>query len=121
MLDRVHAYLLRQSISQAELIREILLLVARLGVVVADSIIAERFWSLPGRPIIVHVPSPAILTPREVEVLTWATRGETDKQIANRLSVSDTTVEYHVQRASQKLDATSRVQLGWLLHERGLL
>lgn len=121
MLKRVHGYFLKDSGGQGALLLETLSLVDRFGVVVVDVAIAEHFWALPGIPIAVHVPVPTILTTREAEVLALATQGNTDKEIADRLRLTVRTVEYHLEQACQRLGASNRVQLGWLLHERGLL
>jgi len=121
MLQQVNGYLLKDSVAQGELVREALALIARFGVVVTDSSIAGQFWSYPGVPIAVHLPIPAALTTREVQVLMRAIGGETDKQIAEHFSVSRSAIEYHIGRIGQKLGATCRIQLGWILHERNVL
>ena len=51
---------------------------------------------------------PRILTPREMEVLHLVARGETDKDIADRLYVSRRTVNSHVSNILSKLDVPSR-------------
>jgi len=48
------------------------------------------------------------LTPREVEILALLVDGFTNKEIAQRLSVSPRTVETHVERVLGKLDVRSR-------------
>lgn len=121
MLRRVHGYFLKDSSGQGALLIEILALIARFGVVVVDAPIAAHFWAYPGVPIAVRVPGAAILTAREVQVLTLAIHGETDKEISGRLHLRPSTVEYHLEQTRQKLGAANRIQLGWLLHERGLL
>ncbi len=57
----------------------------------------------------------AALTSREREVATLAGRGLTNREIAERLSLSQRTVENHLQHAFDKLDATERSQLDALL------
>src|SRR5215471_5010213 len=62
-------------------------------------------------------PSPASaslaggLTLREVEVLSLIAAGETNKQIASRLVISEHTVARHVQNMLQKLGCSSRASL----------
>jgi DNA-binding CsgD family transcriptional regulator len=50
------------------------------------------------------------LTPREVEVLTWAARGKSAWEIGEILHISKRTVDEHVQAAVRKLDAANRTQ-----------
>lgn len=61
------------------------------------------------------------LTERELEVLTLAGRGYTNKAIGAQLNISARTVQGHLMRIFEKLQATSRteavmraVSLGWL-------
>jgi len=61
------------------------------------------------------------LTDREMEVLALAGRGLTNKAIGAQLSISDRTVQNHLARIYEKLQAASRteavmraVSLGWL-------
>ncbi|WP_373423070.1 response regulator transcription factor [Sinomonas atrocyanea] len=62
------------------------------------------------------VPRPAAgsarLTPREREVVAFAAAGLSDREIAERLTVSVRTIEGHLYRAYAKLEVTSREQLG---------
>jgi DNA-binding NarL/FixJ family response regulator len=48
------------------------------------------------------------LSDREMEVLTLAAKGKTNKAIANQLSISDRTVQGHFARIFEKMQATSR-------------
>ena len=48
------------------------------------------------------------LTRREIEVLTLLTEGLTNKAIAQRLSISDHTVKFHINAILTKLNAQSR-------------
>lgn len=52
----------------------------------------------------------ATLTVREAEVLTWASAGETDAAIANRLGLSEATVGKHLEHAYAALGAHSRAE-----------
>ena len=63
----------------------------------------------------------SMLTPKELDVLRALARGLKNKDIADELSVSIHTVEYHVHNLFLKLNATSRAdvlmraqRLGWL-------
>jgi DNA-binding NarL/FixJ family response regulator len=50
------------------------------------------------------------LTPRENQVLSELRRGRTNKEIAQRLGVSITTINKHVQQVLKKLNARTRAQ-----------
>jgi DNA-binding response OmpR family regulator len=49
------------------------------------------------------------LTEREVETLTWAARGKTSSEIAIILGLTKRTVDFHIDNARLKLNATSRI------------
>jgi DNA-binding NarL/FixJ family response regulator len=61
------------------------------------------------------------LTAREREVLTLVAIGLTNKAIAQRLSISDHTVKFHVASILAKLDAESRTEAVHVAARRGLL
>lgn len=68
------------------------------------------------------------LTERELEVLTLAAKGYTNKAIGVQLGISDRTVQGHLARIFDKLQATSRteavmraVSLGWIAPHLGEL
>jgi DNA-binding NarL/FixJ family response regulator len=48
------------------------------------------------------------LTPRELQVLRLIATGETNKVVANKLSLSEKTVDRHVSNIFAKLDVSSR-------------
>jgi DNA-binding CsgD family transcriptional regulator len=52
----------------------------------------------------------ATMSARELECLRWVADGKTDGDIANILSISATTVKFHVDRARAKLGARTRAQ-----------
>ena len=53
---------------------------------------------------------PALLTPREVEVLRDVADGMTNKEIAAHLGISLHTVKFHLESLMRKLDASSRTE-----------
>ena len=55
--------------------------------------------------------SPAVLSPREVEVANLVAEGLTNRQIAERLIISERTAQNHVQHILTKLGFTTRSQI----------
>ena len=54
-----------------------------------------------------------VLTRREREIVRWACRGLTNKEIARQLAISDATVKTHLQHIFSKLNITRRMQLAF--------
>jgi two-component system, NarL family, response regulator LiaR len=61
------------------------------------------------------------LTDREVDVLTHAARGLTNKQIGSNLFISDRTVQGHLQNIYQKLGVTTRTEAVTAALSRGII
>jgi DNA-binding NarL/FixJ family response regulator len=61
------------------------------------------------------------LTPRELEVLELIRDGKKNKQIADQLSISETTVNFHIRNIVDKLQANDRTHAVALALRRGLL
>ena len=61
------------------------------------------------------------LTPREMEVLELIREGNKNKQIADKLSISETTVNYHIKNIVGKLQANDRTHAVTIALRRGLL
>jgi DNA-binding NarL/FixJ family response regulator len=61
------------------------------------------------------------LTERQLEVLALIVRGDSDKEIAGKLSLSLHTVKSHVRAILSKLEVSNRRQATQLARERGLV
>lgn len=61
------------------------------------------------------------LSPRELEILRGIAAGDSNKEIARKLAIAETTVKIHVQHILRKLDVSSRVHAAVLATERGLI
>ena len=61
------------------------------------------------------------LTPRETEILNYIARGNSNKQIAAALSISEQTIKNHITSILRKLDANARTQAVVTAIKRGLI
>lgn len=61
------------------------------------------------------------LTPREIEVLQLIRDGHKNKQIADRLTISENTVNFHIKNIVEKLGANDRTHAVTIAVRRGLL
>ncbi len=111
-------YLLKTA--HAEEVKEALHAIAR-GDVILQSGIAAKF--IKGRPQDNnHLPPDSDLTPRELEILNLAALGLRNKEIAERLFLSQRTIEGHFSHVFDKLAVGSRTEAivyaarrGWLI------
>jgi two-component system, NarL family, nitrate/nitrite response regulator NarL len=55
------------------------------------------------------------LSERELELLQHVAHGESNRQIAERLWVTESTVKFHLARIYKKLGVSSRVEAAWLV------
>ncbi|MGW1030628.1 response regulator [Streptomyces antibioticus] len=62
----------------------------------------------------------SVLTDREVEVLGLVAKGLANEEIADRMSVSESTVKTHLHRAMTKLNLRSRAQAVVFAYETGI-
>ena len=66
-----------------------------------------------------HTTPASPLTPRELEVLTLAARGLTNKEIGYRLHLSERTVQFHLRSVFNKTGTDSRTQASALAIQNG--
>ena len=93
--------------------------------VIAESMtmkLVEQFRSQGSSQPGATVPPPekVHLTAREREIMQCLARGESNKEIARRLDVAESTVKIHVQNILKKLNLSSRVQIAVYAVENGL-
>jgi DNA-binding CsgD family transcriptional regulator len=50
------------------------------------------------------------LTPRQIEVMRWVSAGKTDWEIGRILSISEATVNRHVELAKERIGVRTRAQ-----------
>lgn len=67
------------------------------------------------------IPADCSLSKREVQCVSWAALGKTDREIATILSRSCATVRFHLQNAARKLDAVNRSQTVFKASQLGYL
>jgi DNA-binding NarL/FixJ family response regulator len=93
---------------------------ALLAPAVTRAVIAEFTRQAPAAA---PAPPPAVaeLTPREHEVLDLLVRGLSNREICERLFISDATTKTHVARILQKLGLRDRVQAVIYAYESGLV
>ena len=65
--------------------------------------------------------APALLTPRQSEVLDLMCQGLSNKLIGRRLNLSENTVRGHVQAVLAALQVSSRSEAGFAARQRGLV
>lgn len=65
--------------------------------------------------------APERLTEREREILALLAQGQANKEIADRLGITERTVKFHVSRILARLGASNRAHAVTIAQERGLL
>ena len=100
-------------------------------IVLREVLVPLRVSPEPGAPAEPAPPAPFTLnqvqlealgiTPRELEILTLIAQGLSNREIADRLFVSENTVKTHCSRAFDKLGARRRTQAVQLGKQLGIL
>jgi DNA-binding CsgD family transcriptional regulator len=78
----------------------------RAGLILASIYVYHRLCALRQTPI----EPPEALTAREAEALRWIARGKSDWQVGQILSISEKTVNYHIENVKRKFGVATRVQ-----------
>lgn len=105
----VRGYIPTQSTS-LEIAIEILYLVKAGGTFVPPSSLSPQRIKLPGDPLPATTPQ---FTPRQLEVLDCLKRGQTNKSIAFRLQMSQSSVKTHIQNIMRKIGASNRTEVAY--------
>jgi DNA-binding CsgD family transcriptional regulator len=83
--------------------------------------IFQRMTALNGLGSAVTEVGDVSLTARERDCLFWASKGKTDSEIAQILSISESTVHFHIENAKRKFGSQSRIQVIVQTLERGII
>lgn len=103
------AYVLK-GISGVELIQTVRA-VLQGEIYVTPSLAARMLKNLHQRPVSVLVEKPAfVLTPREEDILECVAIGQTNKEIAKLLTISEKTVKHYMTTIMHKLQVRNRVE-----------
>ncbi|MDN3023541.1 response regulator transcription factor [Streptomyces sp. S.PB5] len=116
-----HGYLLK-DLPAEELARAVRL--AHAGVTQLDSSVAHRLTAFLPRPLpgSTAAEAPAVgLSPRETDILRLVAHGHTNREIAERLYLSEGTVKNHVSRILKRLALRDRTQAALRARDLGLL
>ncbi|PJI55933.1 DNA-binding response regulator [Methylobacterium radiotolerans] len=63
-----------------------------------------------GSPIAQNKTSPPVLTEREREIFSWIAKGKSSADIADIVTISERTVNFHVDKVMRKLQVATRMQ-----------
>ena len=61
------------------------------------------------------------LTPRETEIVRAISRGQSNKEVARELQISEGTVKMHLHRIYEKLNVRNRTELSAIARDQGLI
>jgi DNA-binding NarL/FixJ family response regulator len=111
ILVGARGYILRTE--EGERLAEALRTIGRGEMLLRQEVIEQLIKRLMELEALVRRPDPGLerLTPRQREVFEWVARGYTNKEIAQKLYLSDQTVKSHVRHILRKLDLPDRIEL----------
>lgn len=73
--------------------------------------LATRFLATHAELVSARRPTPAQLSRREAQCVRWAAAGKTNAEIGTILTLSVSTVRFHLRNAGEKLGATTRARM----------
>lgn len=85
-----------------------------------DSAFSAEVASVVARTIGGHMPAEATLSEREREVVRLVAHGQSNKEIAHSLFISESTVKFHLHNAMRKIGARNRSELSYRATQSGL-
>jgi DNA-binding NarL/FixJ family response regulator len=86
-----------------------------------DRDILDRVSSGARKRSAVGATGPAVLTPREIEIVRLVAQGLRNRELANRLSITEGTVKIHLHNIYDKLGVDGRLELVLRAQQRGLV
>lgn len=86
-----------------------------------ETVLGKGVGSLVARGLGSHREHAEHLTDRELQVIRGVARGQSNKQIASEIYVTESTVKFHLQNASKKLNAHRRAEIVHRATASGLL
>jgi DNA-binding NarL/FixJ family response regulator len=110
---------LHKSIPARSLLNAIRFMVAGERFLPVDDVL-NHFGAANKAPAQSAGPSTLSLTPRETQVLAALCDGQTNKEIARRLNLSEPTIKLHVKTLYRRLGATNRTQAAMIARDLGL-
>lgn len=113
-------YLLKGDAPRDEIFRAVRTVYG--GGVLLQPIVASKLLNqMQAAPLTIKSQTDEPLTAREREVLALVARGLANKEIANRLVISERTVKFHVSALLAKLKADNRTEAVTIAAQRGLI
>jgi len=85
-----------------------------------DSAFSAEVASVVARTIGGHLPAEATLSEREREVVRLVAHGQSNREIAHALYISESTVKFHLHNAMKKIGARNRSEVSYRATHSGL-
>lgn len=117
-----HGYLLKDLRPEQlyDMIRSVMQDQTPISPGVAGPLLAEiRRGAAGGTVVAAPQPAEPVLTRRELEIMQLVAQGLSNKQIANRLVITEGTVKNHVHNALEKLHLSNRIQAAAYIVRQG--
>ena len=117
-----HGYLLKDLRPEQlyELIRAVMRNETVLSPAIAGRLLREFREGTVGKRIVLPEEDGPSLTQREVQIMQLVSKGLSNKEIGNRLSITEGTVKNHVHNALEKLQLENRIQAAAYVVRHGL-